>query len=417
MKLPRLFSSRSPAPVEQKGSRALKVHLTGPAQPVWSDRTYRGYSSEGYTQNVIAHQAINKIANAVATITWKAEKDGELLDEHPVLDLINKPNPVQSGADWWRQRIAYLLLSGNLYDERFIVNNQLRELWVPRPDRMTIVPGDSGIPSSFIYSTDGQKKIYYPVDSRTADSDINHTRLFHPLNDWYGLSPLAAGAYAIDQHNESMKWLQALLQNSARPSGALLLDDDQTLSDEQFNRLKTQIDEQYSGSSNAGRPMLLEGGLDWRPMGLSPEDMLITDTKDGSARDISLALGVPPLLLNIPGDNTYSNYREARLGFYEDTIVPLVTFMLSDLNQWMSPFFDAKIVPDLDSIEALAEKRRGMWEMVDNSDELTVNEARKLKGFPPLAEPLGSTLLAHLRAATRGHKEPNSTTPPNEEQE
>jgi phage portal protein BeeE len=75
---------------------------------------------------------------------------------------------------------------------------------------------------------------------------------------------MEAGAYAIDQHNEASKWNQALMQNGARPSGALVVqmnkDGDANLSEEQFERLKSQLDEQYSGHSNAGRPMLLEGG-------------------------------------------------------------------------------------------------------------------------------------------------------------
>jgi HK97 family phage portal protein len=203
---------------------------------------------------------------------------------------------------------------------------------------------------------------------------------------------------SIDQHNEAMAWTQALLQNSARPSGALIYDGDTALSDDEFNRLKAEIENQYSGAKNAGRPMLLEGGLDWKPMGLSPEDMQTGRTSDAAARNIALTFGVPPLLLNIPGDNTFANYREARLGFYEDTILPLVDYMLDQLNAWLSPQFgDVEIHPDLASIEAIAEKRYKMWEIADNSDDLTLNESRQLKGLPPMPDPLGSTLMVDIR--------------------
>ena len=408
----RLFQ---PKPSEEKVSRAYQLHMTTPGQPVWTSPGYIPYANEGYSQNVIAYQAINKIVNAVATIRWQAKTGSTVLDEHPILALIRQPNPLQSGPAWWRARIINLFLSGNLYDERFVINEAIKELWVLRSDRVDILPSRTGLPAGFVYKLNGEKRTF-AADPMTGDSDINHTRLFDPLNDWSGMSSFKPASYAIDQHNEAMRWMQSLLQNSARPSGALVVDSETSLSDDQIARLKAQIDEQYSGGSNAGRPMLLEGGLDWKEMGLSPEDMSIDAVKDSAARDISLAFGVPPLLLNIPGDNTFANYREARLGFYEDTIVPFVAFLLTDLNKWLSPYFDAEIVPDLDSIEALAEKRRGMWEMVDSSDELTVNEARRLKGLPDLEDAAtGSMLMADLRASRRGHTETPAPEAPKDE--
>jgi HK97 family phage portal protein len=213
---------------------------------------------------------------------------------------------------------------------------------------------------------------------------VRHLKLFNPLNDWYGMSPIEAGSYAIDQNNESMSWMQALLQNSARPSGALTVKDGGTLSDENFNRLKAQIEEQYSGSSNAGRPMLLEGGLDWQQMGLSPTDMGIIEAKFSSARDVALAFGVPPQLLGIPGDNTYSNYSEARLAFWEDTALPLLDMIVHDWNAWLGSLYGVTIKPDIDSVPAIAEKRLSMWQMADASNDLTINERRALKGYGPI---------------------------------
>ena len=76
---------------------------------------------------------------------------------------------------------------------------------------------------------------------------------------------------------------------------------------------------------NAGRPLLLEGGLSWQPLSLSPKDMDFLEAKNAAARDIALAFGVPPMLLGIPGDNTYSNLAEANRAFWRTSVVPLVT--------------------------------------------------------------------------------------------
>lgn len=400
MKLPQFFRRA----VEAKASRAYAVHVRNLPEAVWSPRNYRAFVNEGYKINVVAYQAINRIADAIGSMRWTAfSASGEQLDSHPFLSLIRNPNPAQSGREWWRAKTAYLLLSGNSYDERILAGSRPVELWTLRPDRISIRPGKTGMPEAYVYAAGGSK-VLFPANTISGDSDIRHTRLFSADDDWYGMSPMQTAAYAIDQHNEAMSWMQALLQNAATPSGAMMLDRETTLSDEQFRRLREEVEENFSGAKNAGRPMLLEGGMQWQSMSLSPNDMAILETKNSAARDISLAFGVPPLLLNIPGDNTYSNYREARLGFYEDTVIPLVDLMTAELNAWLSPSFGGvEIRPDYDSIEAIAEKRRGLWEMVDASDEITVNEARALKGYAPLPAPLGDMLMADLRSSRRGH--------------
>jgi len=404
VKLP-FFSS--PTAPEQKTSRGWALHFSNLAPATWSKRNYESFAREAYKMNVIAYSAINRIANAVASIEWQIRlPSGELVYDHPYLDLVARPNPNQSGSEWWRARISYLLLSGNLYDELVLDSrNRPAELWPLRPDRMTIIEGTTGLPAGFIYKV-GQQKIRYAVDQTTGDGPVRQTKLFHPTDDWYGMSPIEAAAFAVDQHNEAMNWVQSLLQNSARPSGALVVDKDAGLSDEEFNRISNELENKYSGSSNAGRPMLLEGGMDWKAMGLSPMDMEILRSKESAARDISLAFGVPPLLLNIPGDNTYANYREARLGFYEDTILPFIGYQVDELNDWLSPLFrGARLEPNKDRIEAIADKRLKQWEMADNSDDITLNESRQMKGLPAVPEPLGSMLMVEVRAQARQRPE------------
>lgn len=383
-------------PPETKASRALALHFFD-LRARWSSRNYDSFSREAYKYNVIAFSAINRLSSAVSSVEWMVSINGKTTTDHPLLDLINRPNPKQSGPAWWRDRIGYLMLSGNLFDERVVFGNKIVELWVPRPDRFSITPSSTGLPSAFEYKV-GNKTRIFPADKITGESDILHTKLFNPLDDLFGMSPIEAAAYSVDQHNETSKWLQGLLQNSARPSGALVVDKELGLSEDEYERLKQEIEKQYSGGENAGRPMLLEGGLDWKQMGLSPMDMEILKVKETSARDISLAFGVPPLLLNIPGDNTYANYREARLGFYEDTVLPLIDYLCESFSHWTDPFFPgAVLVPNKDKIEAIAQKREQMWKMADESDDLTLNESRALKGYDPLPDPLGSMLMSEVR--------------------
>jgi HK97 family phage portal protein len=370
-------------PQERKESAAAKLMVINPGQAVWSPRNYESFAKEAYGKNVVAYQAINRIADAIASVHLGVYRGDTELVDHPLITLLERPNPLQSYSDYVRAKVSFLMIAGNGYEERFMVGREVKELYQLRPDRMKIVPSSNGIPSAYEYTL-GQNKVRWEMDPRTLTCDVRHLKLFNPLNDWYGMSPIEAGSYAIDQNNEAMNWMQALLQNSARPSGALTVKDSGTLSDENFNRLKAQIEEQYSGSSNAGRPMLLEGGLDWQQMGLSPTDMGIIEVKFSSARDVALAFGVPPQLLGIPGDNTYSNYAEARLAFWEDTALPLLQMIVNDWNNWLGSIYGVEIKPDIDSIPAIAEKRLSMWQMADQSQDLTINERRALKGYGPI---------------------------------
>lgn len=397
MKFPRLFSRLK---AETKESATSAVMVMNPGQPVWSPRDYMSFADEGYNKNVVAYQAINRIAEAVASVKWTAWRGEAELTESPFLELIKRPNPMQSHEEYLMAKIGFLMISGNSYEERVVVGGQPRELYNLRPDRMKIIPKTNGIPAAYIYEQNS-RKVRWDVDPVTTQSDVMHTKLFNPINDWYGMAPIEAGAFAIDQHNEAMKWMQALLQNSARPSGALVTKDGESLSDDNYTRLKAQIQEQYQGASNAGRPMLLEGGLSWQAMGLSPTDMGIIESKYSSARDVCLAFGVPPQLLGIPGDNTYSNYAEARLAFWEDTVMPLVDRIAADWNKWLSPLFgDQELRADLDKIPAIADKRMTLWSMADNSTDLTINERRELKGFEPIEG--GDVLLVGMGQISLG---------------
>jgi HK97 family phage portal protein len=385
MDLLKLFRRR-----EAKESAAARLMVMTPGQPVWSPRNYEQFAKEAYGKNVVAYQAINRISDAIASVPLMVFKGEQELTDHPLLKLFARPNPMQDGQTYIRAKVGYLLIAGNGYEERMMVGQEVRELYQLRPDRMKIIPSVTGTPAAYEYEVAG-RKTRWGVDERTLDCDVRHTKLFHPNDDWYGFSPVEATAYAVDQSNEGMAWLQALLQNSARPSGALVMKDGHTLADDAFARLKTQVEEQFSGARNAGRPMLLEGGLDWKQMGLSPTDMGILEAKSAAARDIALGFGVPPQLLGIPGDNTYSNYQEARLAFWEDTVIPLLGVIVSDWNSWLGARYGVEIRPDVDQIPAIAEKRVKLWEMADKSNDLTINERRAMKGYEPI--PGGDVLL------------------------
>jgi HK97 family phage portal protein len=273
-----------------------------------------------------------------------------------------------------------------------------RELHALRPDRMRVVPGASGWPEAFDYAVGG-RSMRFQAGGEGA-SPILHLMHHHPADDHYGLSGMEAAATAIDIHNEASRWNKALLDNAARPSGALVYAaDGANMTDDQYARLKDELESGFQGAANAGRPLLLEGGLDWKPLSLSPKDMDFIELKNMAAREIALALGVPPLLLGLPGDSTYANHAEASRAFWRQSIVPLVKRTSASLAGFLGQHFGVglTLTPDFDSVEAMADAREPLWRAVTAADFLTVDEKRAALGYPPL--PKAETDLLKERPA------------------
>ena len=381
------------APPEQKQSRAAHlIAFESGGRARWTPRDYAQLAREGYTRNAIVHRAVRLIAESVGGLSFVLYEGAAEHTAHPLLDLIARPNPRQDGASFLESVASHLLLAGNAYIEAVSLAGdtadaiRVRELYALRPDRMKVVPGPDGWPQAFDYTVAGRTVRF---EQNARQPPILHLTLFNPLDDYYGLSPLEAAAVAVDTHNAAATWNKALLDNAARPSGALVYagPDGAVMSDSQFERLKVELADQYQGTANAGRPLLLEGGLDWKPMSLSPKDMDFMEAKHSAAREIALAFGVPPMLLAIPGDNTYSNYQEANRVFWRATVLPLASRIGSALTQWLAPAFGTglALAVDTDKVEALSPDRAALWDRVTQAPFLTINEKRAATGYGAVA--------------------------------
>ena len=355
----------------------------------WTPRDTGSLTRQGYAGNPVGFRSVKLISEAAAALAPVCQDSERRYDQHPVLSLIGRPNGAQGRAELFEALYAQLLLSGDGYVEAVGGDTGLPfELHVLRSDRMSIVPGADGWPIAFEYAV-GARKHRFAVGEGV--SPICHIKNFHPQDDHYGFSPMQAAAAALDVHNSASRWSKALLDNAARPSGAIIYkgaDGQATLAADQYDRLLSEMESYHQGASNAGRPMLLEGGLDWKPMGFSPSDMEFQKTKEAAAREIALAFGVPPMLLGIPGDATYANYQEANRAFYRLTVLPLATRVAAAVSVWLSEFSGeiVELRPDLDQVPALASERDQQWRRVAEASFLSEAEKRSLLGLPKLSE-------------------------------
>ncbi len=377
------------APERKASATGKLVAMQGGGRVAWTPRDAVSLTRNGFTGNPVGFRAVKMIAEAAAALPLVLQDSERRYEAHPILSLLKAPNPAQGRAELFEALFGQLLLTGNAYVEAVAAEEGLPfELHVLRSDRMALVPGADGWPVAFEYSVNGRKHRFDVSGDRPG---VCHLKSFHPQDDHYGLSPMQPAATALDVHNSATRWSKALLDNAARPSGAIVYrsaDGEGTMTSDQYDRLISEMEMHHQGAANAGRPMLLEGGLDWRPMGFSPSDMEFQKTKENAAREIALAFGVPPMLLGIPGDATYANYQEANRAFYRLTVLPLASRVTASIGEWLERFGGAEISlrPDLDQVPALASERDAQWRRVADADFLSKAEKRALLGLPPLDE-------------------------------
>jgi HK97 family phage portal protein len=382
--IPNLF--RRSRPPERKSGTAPFFALQLGGRASWSPRNYAALAREGVMQNAVAYRCVRMIAEAAASVPFLLYDGAREIEAHPLLDLLARPNAQDDGKALLERWYAFLECAGNSYLEALLLDGQVRELHVLRPDRVRVMADARGRPTAYTYTVDGQAST---IGAQEGFLPVLHATLFHPLDDHYGLSPIEAAARAIDVHNAGGEWTKALLDNAARPSGALIYkgpDGAPSLTDDQFERLKREIGDSYSGATNAGRPMVLEGGLEWKSMSYAPADMDFAASRDAAAREIALAFGVPPMLLGIPGDNTFSNYREANLTFWRQTALPLVGRTAAQLTRWLCSRFGEglRLGYDADAVDALAQDRESTWDKLNAASFLTLNEKRQAAGYSPV---------------------------------
>jgi HK97 family phage portal protein len=377
MKLP-FWRTKSAAPPPRVPSWATP-YQSGPYRSGEAPKSYEAMVRASYLANPVAARAIRLISEGAGGAPLVANPPG-----HPALALLGSAGFGASGPGLLETLAAQLLLHGNAYVEAATGPDGLpAALFALRPERVTVEADSQGWPVGYVYRA-GASVTRYAAESMGDRAGLLHIRAYHPLDDHYGIGCLGAAAAAVDLHNSAAKWNRALLDNAARPSGAIMYQpgDGTPLSAEQYDRLKAEMEAGFSGATNAGRPMLLEGGLTWQAMSLTPAEMDFARARDAAAREIALAFGVPTPLLGLPGDTTYANYKEANVALWRLTLLPLTGRILSALSGHLQHWWPGlELRVDRDAVPALSEDRERLWAQVSAAGFLSNEEKRALLGL------------------------------------
>jgi HK97 family phage portal protein len=409
--------TRRAAP-QAKASATTRAIVLGSGYygPAWPDGGSPHIERE-YERNPTVFACVNVIAKAAAGVPWLCYRDTlsararkalrqtdprrnvvplgrkrtEEVNDHPILELLQRPNPFQGGAGLIEQIASSYLLGGNAYLEGVRVNGgPARELWALRPDRVKVVPSAVNLVAGYEYRVGSQVQ-QFPA------SAVLHLKTFHEADDFYGLSPLQAAARAVATDNAAARWNDSLLNNGARPSGAFKVAS--TMNHDSFQELRDAVEDIYAGTANAGRPLVLEGGIDWQSIGLGPADMDFLNSRKLSKREIAAVFGVPPEIVGDAESKTFSNYREARKALYLEAVLPFLDRLRDGLNAWLAPQFGGGLYVDYDrdQIEALQEDQAALWKRIEDSTCLTVNEKRVALGYSEV--PSGDVVLVSASMA------------------
>jgi HK97 family phage portal protein len=331
-------------------------------------RSYESQVREVYRDNPVGLRSVRLVAGAIGGLTVEAEQ----------------PEAVQLAKGVLEGVGAALLLHGNAFVQLIADSHGApKELALLRPERVSVACDENGHAAAYVYRLGG-RAVRIAAKDALHRQQVAHIRALNPADDHLGLGCLDAAIAAASIHNRASRWNKALLDNAARPSGALSYEpaDGSNLSGEQFDRLKAELAEQFAGVMNAGRPLLLDGGLRWQAMALSPAEMDFVALKESAARDIALAFGVPPVLVGLPGDATYANAREAGRALYRQTVLPLAERILAELSALLSDWMgEIRLSVDTDQVSELAEDRAKLWEQVRAADFLSDAEKRAMLGF------------------------------------
>lgn len=378
--------------IERKTSATSPAFATQAGQRQFSRKNYDKLALEGYVKNVIGYASIRMIATQAAAVPLILKDKDELIEEHAILRLLKRPNPMQSFSEFFEEGYSYILMNGNAYIEAAFFNKnrepQIGEpawLYNLRPSRITITPANNRMPANYIFEFAGQK-IKFPVTVMGV-SNILHLKLFNPIDDWFGMSPINAASWSIDQHNASSRWNLNMLLNSAKPSGFLLQkSNENVITDNQRKDLKKELELKHTGPDNVERPMVVEGGFEFKEGAMKARDVDFLNGKKMSAHDIALAFGVPIDLINTQ-QAKFDNIQASNQQLWENTILPLMQHFVDELNNWLTPRYgneNLKLWIDKENILALTQRKLRRAQALESISYMTINEKRKAIGLEPI---------------------------------
>lgn len=352
-------------------------------------------------------------ARLLSTLTLRAyrgnDQDKVEATRGQIVDLLRKVNPFWT----WSRLMRMTEISMGLWGESpWVVNRgangvgQPREIWWVKPDRMHPVPDGNNYLRGFLYEPiDGGDPIAF------KPSEVVWHRYPNPLDEFAGLSPLAAARLDADTSSAMMTSNRKLFTHGLQVGGLMYPKgggDKVTFTKEQAEELEASLERRLKGADKAHRWSVLrfEAGI---TQPVSPKDAEFLGGLNVTFKRAARAYGVSTVLLNDTEHATLTNVREYQKALWEHTLVPDAKFYAEELVEQFLPMFrvgrGAPAEPDhlefdFSSVPALQESATAVWDRERQAIEvgaLTINEWRKRHGLPEV--PWGNVFWAPVNKA------------------
>jgi HK97 family phage portal protein len=349
---------------------------------------YSSVSKQAYMTNVLVKICIDAITNIFVEgkLRVYSKTDNQELPDHQLQNILNAPNEFSTRYEFWRDFLSYGLIAGNKYIEKVRSRaGKVAELWTLRPDRVTIKTLDSGFISHYIYKA-GQRTRDIPTEN------MIHSKTFHPLDDYFGMSPVEPGFHEVDTDNISTEFVRVVLENKGVGPGTMVEVPARVgeLTEDEITRLRAQWSARF-GQESRGKVGFVAEGMKVSSFGFNMQELEMSELTNKLESRICGMFHVPPgTVFAMVGlkYNTFNNAKEARRALYEDGVEPIYRELEDLLNQHLVPDFDENIYLKYDTsdVTALAEQRKTIrTEARENftSGIMTLNEARTVQGLDP----------------------------------
>lgn len=332
--------------------------------------------------SLYTNRALSKRAEKVSEVQFVVKnKKKEIIENHPILDLLNYPNEIYTGARFWELYQKYMDIFGAAY----IIKESKRELFdgvkldglhLMRPDLVTPRFGTDGMVTHFDYSAGADTQKY------EADQVIY---IFNPdpKRPLQGVSLLKAGVTAIQTEVQIGAYHSRVIENGGKVEGVFKFKTPR-ITKEQLGQLKDQYNAEIADARKTGTPLFLGGDAEYSRLGLTPDELSFLEAKKATLRDIVIMTGVPKPLLGDFEDMQYSNADVAVRMFMSETIVPLLKALTGALDMALLP--DGETLTFVDPTPENVEIKLKETESGLKNYYMTINEARNRHGLDALPD-------------------------------
>lgn len=331
---------------------------------------------------------VGAISSAVASLpayVYRVTEHGRSIDDrHPVALLIERPNYHQTWSDWLEWSMASVLLRGNAVAE-IVTDNR------GAPVGLNPIPWEN----VSVQHLQNGRLVYDITDSRYPGAGAGRPRrllqdeIFH-LRDrsddgLLGVSRLRRAAAVVAAGLSIQNFANALYTNGANPSGALEVDG--SLSPGARDQLKTSFREAFTGSSNAAKTLILESGIHWKQISVSPEDAEFLASRRFTTEELARIFNVPPVIVGDLSHASFTNSETLLRWFAQSTLSPWIKKVESEFSRSVftqSSRSTHKLEIDLSGLlRGDPAQRWAAWKIAVDANILTADEIRAEEGWNP----------------------------------